>query len=96
MILGDDLSQVNRKSIAKSVYNIIWIIIAITCIYLSGLKTLQLPDGCYTGAKSGTENDMRFLFIAANICYFLNDWSGMDVQKAVDFILKSIVSLQYG
>lgn len=72
VILGDDLSQVNRKSIAKS------------------LKTLQLPDGCYTGAKSGTENDMRFLFIAANICYFLNDWSGMDVQKAVDFILKSI------
>lgn len=35
---------------------------------------------------------MRFLFIAASISYMLNDWSGMDIEKSVDFIKDSIVS----
>lgn len=57
-----------------------------------GLRTLQLENGCYTGAKDGTESDMRFVFCAACISYILDDWTGMDVDKTVDFILKSIVS----
>lgn len=59
---------------------------------LLGLRALQLPNGCYTAAKDGTESDMRFLFCAASVCYILNDWSGMNVEEAVNFILKSIVS----
>ncbi|KAB0801565.1 hypothetical protein PPYR_03751 [Photinus pyralis] len=77
IILGDDLSKVNRGAIIKS------------------LKSLQLTDGCFTGAKSGTENDMRFLFMAASICYILNDWSAIDATKAIGFI-KNSISYDYG
>lgn len=55
------------------------------------MKSLQLPNGVYKAAKDGTEHDMRFLFCAASICYLLNDWSGMDIDKAVTFIKNSIV-----
>ncbi|XP_018320681.1 geranylgeranyl transferase type-1 subunit beta [Agrilus planipennis] len=72
VILGDDLSRVNRKAIAHS------------------LKKLQLPSGCFTAAKEGTESDMRFVFSVASVCYLIDDWSGMDVDKTIDFILKSI------
>ena len=34
---------------------------------------------------------MRFMFCAACVCYILNDWSGMDVDKAVTFIKRSQV-----
>ena len=39
----------------------------------------------------GSENDMRFVYCAACICYMLNDWSGIDQEKAVEFIQKSQV-----
>ncbi|KAF5282110.1 hypothetical protein FQR65_LT14428 [Abscondita terminalis] len=57
---------------------------------INSLKILQLPNGCFTGAKEGTENDMRFLFMAANVSYLLKDWSAIDVTKAVEFIQSSI------
>lgn len=57
-----------------------------------GLRKLQLPNGCYRASIDGTESDMRFLFCAASVCYILDDWSGMDTERAIDFILKSIVS----
>lgn len=72
LILGDDLSNVNKEAI------------------ISSLKALQLPNGCYKAAKDGTESDMRFLFCAASICYILKDWSGMDIDKATNFILDSM------
>ncbi|KAJ8973252.1 hypothetical protein NQ317_019527 [Molorchus minor] len=72
LILGDDLSRVNRKAIITS------------------LKTLQLPIGSFKGAKEGVEDDMRFVFCAACICYILDDWSGMDVELMVQFIMKCI------
>jgi len=72
LILGDDLSGVNRKEIIRS------------------LTPLQLEDGSFKGALKGAENDMRFVFCAASISYILCDWSGIDVEKMVDFILKSI------
>ncbi|XP_050293661.1 geranylgeranyl transferase type-1 subunit beta isoform X2 [Anthonomus grandis grandis] len=57
---------------------------------ISSLKALQLPDGSFKAAIEGTENDMRFVFCAACISYILNDWSGIDLERMVDFILKSI------
>ncbi|RZC41524.1 geranylgeranyl transferase type-1 subunit beta [Asbolus verrucosus] len=57
---------------------------------IQSLRTLQLSNGCYMGAKEGTEHDMRFVFCAACISYILDDWSGMDIDKTVDFIIKSI------
>nr|XP_023026321.1 geranylgeranyl transferase type-1 subunit beta [Leptinotarsa decemlineata] len=57
---------------------------------LNSLKTLQLSDGSFKGAKLGVESDMRFVFCAACISYILNDWSGVNVELMVQFILKSI------
>ncbi|CAG9827660.1 unnamed protein product [Diabrotica balteata] len=57
---------------------------------LNSLKTLQLPDGSFKGAKDGVESDMRFSYCAACICYILDDWSCIDIDAMVDFILSSI------
>lgn len=31
----------------------------------------------------GSENDMRFVYCVVCICYMLNDWLGMNVEKVV-------------
>ncbi|XP_065104113.1 geranylgeranyl transferase type-1 subunit beta isoform X1 [Paramisgurnus dabryanus] len=56
---------------------------------LIGLKALQLEDGSFYAVPEGSENDMRFVYCAACICYMLDDWSGMDRQKAIDYIRRS-------
>lgn len=58
---------------------------------IRSLKELQLPDGSFKGAREGAENDMRFVFCAACISYILDDWSGIDLEKMVEFIRNSIV-----
>ena len=40
----------------------------------------------------GSEYDMRFVYCACCICHMLNDWSGIDVDKAVSYIVQSLVS----
>ena len=35
---------------------------------------------------------MRFVYCACCICYMLNDWSAIDMDKTVDFIKRSHVS----
>lgn len=39
----------------------------------------------------GSENDIRFIYCAASICYMLDDWSGMDTRKAIEYIRGSLV-----
>ncbi len=73
LILGDDLSRVNREGV------------------LAGVKHLQQANGSYCSTADGTEKDMRFVYCAACVCYMLNDWSGMDVVKATEFIKASQV-----
>jgi len=68
VILGDDLSRVNRKAVVRA------------------LKKLQTSDGSFS-CTSDSESDMRFLFCACAISTFLNDWSGMDVEKARAYIV---------
>ena len=74
LILGDDLSRVNKKAV------------------LAGVRKLQLEDGSFRSTLEGGENDMRFVFCASCVCYMLNDWSGMDVEKTVQYIRRSQVS----
>ncbi|XP_048384229.1 geranylgeranyl transferase type-1 subunit beta [Stegostoma tigrinum] len=57
---------------------------------LAGLGALQLEDGSFYAVPEGSENDMRFVYCATCICYMLNDWSGMNTQKAVEYIRKSM------
>ena len=35
---------------------------------------------------------MRFVYSASCVCHILNDWTGMDIDKAVQYIRKSQVS----
>lgn len=49
----------------------------------------------FYSVPEGSENDMRFVYCAACICYMLDDWSGMDCTKAIDYIRRSMVSLRH-
>jgi len=71
IILGDDLSRVNKKAIVESI------------------SKLQQENGSFSPVIIGMENDMRFLYCAAVISYILNDWSGINIDKAIDFIRNS-------
>ena len=57
---------------------------------LAGVRALQLPNGSFKAALGGGENDMRFLYCAACVCSILNDWSGMDQELAVEYVLASL------
>ncbi|PSN32157.1 Geranylgeranyl transferase type-1 subunit beta [Blattella germanica] len=74
VILGDDLSRVNRAAI------------------IEGVKVLQQEDGSFCSSLAGSESDMRFVYCAACVCYILRDWSGMDVDKALNFIKRSMLN----
>lgn len=77
LILGDDLSRVDRKSIVE------------------GMRACQNLDGSFTAIMTGCESDMRFLYCACCISTILNDWSGIDKMRAIDYVLKSIVSFHH-
>jgi len=72
VILGDDLSKINRENIAKSI------------------RSLQLPSGSFKAAAEGGEDDMRFIYCAAAISNILSISNGIDKDKAVEYIQKSI------
>ncbi|NXN40754.1 PGTB1 transferase, partial [Rhinoptilus africanus] len=57
---------------------------------LVGLRALQLEDGSFCAVLEGSENDMRFVYCASCICYMLDNWSGMDMKKAIDYIRRSM------
>ncbi|XP_078698686.1 geranylgeranyl transferase type-1 subunit beta-like [Branchiostoma floridae x Branchiostoma belcheri] len=59
-----------------------------TCV--KGLQSLQLADGSFYPSVEGGENDMRFVYCACCVSYILDDWSGMDVDKAVSYIKNSM------
>ncbi|XP_050349743.1 geranylgeranyl transferase type-1 subunit beta [Nymphalis io] len=62
---------------------------------IEGVKALQTEEGNFSATLSGSEADMRFVYCAACISYILNDWSGFNVERATDYIIKSI-SYDYG
>lgn len=57
-------------------------------VILRALTSLQLSDGSFVTTIFGSENDLRFTYCAAAICHILDDWSCIDVDKAVEFIIK--------
>lgn len=56
------------------------------------VSLLSLPASSFYAVPEGSENDIRFIYCAASICYMLDDWSGMDIQKAIEYIRGSLVS----
>lgn len=57
---------------------------------VEGVAAVQQEDGSFSPTLQGNEHDMRFVYCAACICYMLNDWSGVDVDKMVEYIRRSI------
>lgn len=51
------------------------------------LHSLQLPSGSFLGHHLGSENDLRFVFCAASISKILGSTEGIDVEKAIEYIL---------
>jgi geranylgeranyl transferase type-1 subunit beta len=55
---------------------------------LAWVRRLQLPDGSFlSNHKNEGEADARFIYSASAVGFILQDWGGMDVQAAIDFIL---------
>ena len=59
------------------------------CLFYFSPLALCLHSFCF--AAGGEESDMRFVYCACCISYVLNDWSGVDVERTVDFIRRSQV-----
>ena len=51
---------------------------------------LQGKDGCFSATESGSERDLRFLYCACAISSFLDDWGGVDTQKATAYVLECL------
>ncbi|KAF0408180.1 Geranylgeranyl transferase type-1 subunit beta [Gigaspora margarita] len=77
LILGDDLSRVDKSAI------------------INAMKYLQKDDGSFTQTYQGMESDMRFVYCACAISYMLNDFSGINIDKVVQYIKES-QSYDYG
>ncbi|CAN8317305.1 unnamed protein product [Cochlearia groenlandica] len=54
---------------------------------LLSMRNLQQDDGSFMPIHTGGEMDLRFVYCAAAICDMLNNWSGMDKEKAKNYIL---------
>lgn len=50
------------------------------------MQKLQRDDGSFQCVEVGSEHDMRFLYCACSIAYMLNDWSGVDTERAVAYV----------
>lgn len=55
----------------------------------TALKSLQQKDGSFAATATGSESGMRFVYCACVISHILNDWSGVDKDKVVQFVLNS-------
>ncbi|KAL4621164.1 hypothetical protein ACB092_06G208600 [Castanea dentata] len=54
---------------------------------LTSMRNLQQPDGSFMPIHIGAETDLRFMYCAAAICFMLEDWRGMDKEKAKEYII---------
>lgn len=57
---------------------------------MAHVAALQCPDGSFFSTRGGSENDMRFMYCAAAICYILQDFSAININAAVKYILNSM------
>ncbi|CAJ0915143.1 2361_t:CDS:2, partial [Entrophospora sp. SA101] len=62
---------------------------------INSLKYLQNDNGSFTQTYQGMESDMRFVYCAVAISSILNDFSGINILKIVDYI-KNSQSYDYG
>jgi geranylgeranyl transferase type-1 subunit beta len=51
---------------------------------------LQMENGSFRGTLGDCESDMRFLYCACAISAMLGDWSGVDKDRAVQYVLSCL------
>ncbi|CAO2826114.1 unnamed protein product [Amaranthus hypochondriacus] len=51
------------------------------------MKNLQQDDGSFMPIHFGAESDLRFVYCATAISYLLDDWTGVEKEKAKEYIL---------
>lgn len=56
---------------------------------ISSLKYLQNESGCFEATYQGGDTDMRFTFCACAISWLLKDFSGINIEKTVEYIKES-------
>ncbi len=54
---------------------------------VGALRHLHIHNGSFRCLARSSEDDMRFVYCACAISELLNDWSGVDKEKATEFIL---------
>lgn len=57
---------------------------------INSLRRLQLPDGSFQPSILGGESDMRFVYCVVATSYILNDWSGINIDRCLHFIRRSM------
>jgi len=50
------------------------------------LRSSQREDGSFTSDPTGGDTDLRLTYCAFVICTLLNNWSGVNVEKALNFV----------
>ncbi|KZT37366.1 terpenoid cyclases/Protein prenyltransferase [Sistotremastrum suecicum HHB10207 ss-3] len=50
------------------------------------LRSAQRPDGSFSGVPNEGESDVRMVYCAFAICTMLDDWSSIDIDKAITFV----------
>ncbi|KAG8190652.1 hypothetical protein JTE90_002606 [Oedothorax gibbosus] len=58
-------------------------------LIIQSLADLQLPNGSFRPMNINCESDMRFVYCAATVCYILQDWSSINVEKSIEYIKQS-------
>ena len=61
-----------------------------TILWVTAMVSLQEPNGSFRASVGGNESDTRFLYCACAVSTILNDWSGVDIPNAVQFILSCV------
>lgn len=56
---------------------------------IGALRGLQQSNGSFCPTRLGGESDIRFIFCACAISTMLDDWSGFDLDRATDYIIRS-------
>lgn len=53
---------------------------------IGAFRHLQQADGSFASTSRHGESDMRFLYCACAISSMLNDWTGFDIDRSINYI----------
>eukprot|EP00736_Rhodelphis_marinus_P011955 Rmarinus@m.16484 len=57
---------------------------------IRAVASLQCADGSFSACRHGGEQDLRCLYAACAICSLLNDWNGVDKEKAASYAMSCL------